>query len=65
MSSVECGICGLDLPIPPKMPLQILEEDGKVFVSGNLTAVYNHMRIAHPERWTDALAAEYEQWKKS
>ncbi|WP_276824879.1 hypothetical protein [Mycolicibacterium mageritense] len=42
------------------MPLRILEEAGAPVVAADYTAVYEHIRDAHPDQWTEELAAEFE-----
>lgn len=61
--SVRCGTCDATLKTKAKMPLRIVEEDGKQVIRTDYSAVYEHLRDEHPEQWTDELAAEFEQHK--
>lgn len=59
--SVTCGTCDASIEVRPKMPLRIVNEDGKQVIPTDYSAVYEHIRDKHPEQWTDAMAAEFEQ----
>ena len=43
-----------------KMPLRIQEEADGPVVATDYTAVYEHIRDAHPDQWTEELAAGFE-----
>jgi hypothetical protein len=63
--NVRCGTCDASIPVQAKMPFRIVTEGDKQVVSTDYSAVYEHIRVEHPEQWTDALAAELEQHKAS
>ena len=58
--SVQCTTCGEHIETPPTMPLRIQEEADGPVVATDYTAVYEHIRDAHPDQWTEELAAGFE-----
>ena len=58
--SVQCTTCGERIETPPKMPLRIQEDADGPVVATDYTAVYEHIRDAHPDQWTEELAAGFE-----
>lgn len=62
--SVKCGTCEAIIPTKAKMPLRIVEEDGKQVIPTDYSAVYEHIRDEHPEQWTEAMAAEFKQHRE-
>lgn len=63
--SVQCNTCNEWIETPPKMPLRVLQEEYKQVIATDYSAVYTHIRIAHPEQWTPAMAAGYELHRTS
>lgn len=57
--SVQCATCGSVIETPPKMPLSFADEDGRTVVLTDYAGVYEHVRDAHPDQWTDAMAASF------
>lgn len=58
--SVTCNDCSAVIETPPAVPFQFFQEDGRTVMATDYSAVYEHLRDVHPERWTAALAAEFE-----
>lgn len=62
---VQCGTCDARIPIKAKMPLRIFQEGDKQVVATDYSAVYEHVRDAHPDQWTAELAAEFNKGSTS